>query len=74
VTLDAGVVSTSHAPHEGREFVFVVEGPLEIVIDGEEMIAFTGDAATIDASRPHKVAATEQAPARYLWVSAPQAR
>lgn len=73
VTLDAGVVSTSHAPHEGREFVFVVEGPLQLVINGEEMIAFTGDAATVDASRHHKIAATEQAPARFLWVSAPEA-
>ncbi|MEO8425138.1 MAG: XRE family transcriptional regulator, partial [Actinomycetota bacterium] len=72
VTIDPGVAGTEHAPHGGTEFVLVLEGSLEVMMGDTVEVLHLGDAATIEASMTHRVAASQDVPARYLWITVPQ--
>lgn len=41
------------APHEGEEFIYVLEGILTLIIDGTEQQLYPGDSAHYASSRPH---------------------
>lgn len=39
--------------HEGQEFVFILDGTIELIYDGKPHTLEKGDSAYIDASKPH---------------------
>lgn len=41
------------APHEGEEFIYVLEGILTLMMDGTEQQLYPGDSAHYLSSRPH---------------------
>ena len=54
--------------HEGQEFVYVLEGQVELLHDGEQWILGPGDSAYLDASRPHLFRALGDQPSRAVGV------
>jgi quercetin dioxygenase-like cupin family protein len=54
--------------HEGEEFVYVLEGELEIQLQDESFLLQPGDSIYYDASVPHRVLHRGQGPARVLAV------
>jgi quercetin dioxygenase-like cupin family protein len=61
-----------HAPHlynhPGQEFTYVLEGSLQILLDGHEVILHKGDSLYFDAGRPHAMNALNGKPATFLAV------
>ncbi|MGI5818761.1 MAG: helix-turn-helix domain-containing protein [Armatimonadota bacterium] len=56
--------------HPGQEFDYVLEGRMQIVIDGHEIVLEAGDCVYFDAGRPHVMRALDDRPARFLAVIA----
>jgi len=54
--------------HDGEEFVYVLEGELEIQLQDESFMLQPGDSIYYDASVPHRVMHRGQGPARVLAV------
>ncbi len=54
--------------HDGEEFVYVLEGELEIQLEDEHFLLKPGDSIYYDASVPHRVLHRGQGPARVLAV------
>jgi len=54
--------------HDGEEFVYVLEGELEIQLQDESFLLQPGDSIYYDASVPHRVLHRGQGPARVLAV------
>jgi len=54
--------------HDGEEFVYVLEGELEIQLQDESFLLQPGDSIYYDASVPHRVMHRGQGPARVLAV------
>jgi transcriptional regulator with XRE-family HTH domain len=57
--------------HNGFELLYVIEGSLLIVHDGEEYVLQAGDTAYFDASAPHSYQGLSDPPARALVVTCP---
>jgi quercetin dioxygenase-like cupin family protein len=63
-----------HAPqgppinHDGQEFIFVVEGAVELFYDGTNHRLEKGDSAYLDASRSHRFHGLGDRPAQILAV------
>jgi len=64
---------TASAPepvsHEGCEFGVVLEGTLEVTVNGRRHILQKGDLISYDSTQPHRFANAGAAPARTLWVN-----
>ncbi|MCM6763365.1 cupin domain-containing protein [Rathayibacter sp. ZW T2_19] len=64
---------TSHArtpsQHPGHEFGLVIEGELELQLNGEIYTAATGDVAQFGANRAHLIRNAAQAPAKAVWIN-----
>jgi mannose-6-phosphate isomerase-like protein (cupin superfamily) len=59
------------AEHEGQEFVYVLEGRLEVCFSGrtgERVAMQPGDSLYFDSRTPHAMRALDGAPARFLDV------
>lgn len=54
--------------HDGQEFVYVLEGQVELVHGGERRTLGPGDSAYIDATRPHLFRALGDRPSRAVGV------
>jgi transcriptional regulator with XRE-family HTH domain len=54
--------------HDGEEFVYVLEGELEIQLQDESFVLQPGDSIYYDASVPHRVLHRGKGPARVLAV------
>jgi transcriptional regulator with XRE-family HTH domain len=54
--------------HDGQEFVFVVEGAVELFYDGKNYRLKKGDSAYLDASRNHRFHGLGDRPAQILAV------
>ncbi len=54
--------------HEGEEFMYVLQGQIEILYGKEEYLLEEGDSIYLDSIVPHHVHAYGQAPARILAV------
>jgi transcriptional regulator with XRE-family HTH domain len=52
--------------HPGQEFNFVLEGTLQIVVDGHEIILNQGDSIYFDSGYQHAMKALNDNPARFL--------
>jgi Uncharacterized conserved protein, contains double-stranded beta-helix domain len=53
--------------HEGEEILFVLEGAITQMLDGEEMIMQAGDSLHFRGNRPHSWSNHTDQPARLLW-------
>lgn len=53
LTFDPKVPAGSPLRHEGQEFVFILEGTIELTYDGKTHLLEAGDSAYIDASKSH---------------------
>ncbi len=52
--------------HPGHEFEFMIEGKMQIVVDGKEMILEEGDSIYFDSSKKHGMKAVGGKSARFL--------
>jgi transcriptional regulator with XRE-family HTH domain len=53
--------------HEGEEILFVLEGAITQMLDGEEMLMQAGDSLHFRGNRPHSWSNHTDKPARLLW-------
>lgn len=53
--------------HEGEEILFVLEGAITQMLDGEEMLMQAGDSLHFRGNRPHSWSNHTDQPARLLW-------
>lgn len=58
--------------HRGEEFCFVLNGFLEVVVDGSPHVLRTGDTIHFKATRPHQIRNLTQEPVRTLWAVRPK--
>jgi transcriptional regulator with XRE-family HTH domain len=68
LTFDPRVDDARPLAHDGQEFVYVLEGELELLYDGQRCRLQRGDSAYLDASRPHLFRGLGDAPSRMLAV------
>ncbi len=70
--VDPTGASAERATHEGEEFVYVLEGVIELEIADSELVRLAeGDSAYFRADRPHAYRNSGPAPARFLSVATP---
>jgi transcriptional regulator with XRE-family HTH domain len=56
VTLEPATVKTSkNSVHEGEEFIFVLEGEMEVVLENHMDVLYPGDSIYYDSTIPHRV-------------------
>lgn len=53
LSFDPNCAPGSPISHDGQEFVFVLDGEIELFYDGQSYRLSRGDSAYLDASRPH---------------------
>jgi len=71
VTAEGGATS-AHTGHAGEEWVYVIEGSVVVVVEGEEPVELgPGDSCTYAATIPHSVGAAGPDSARFLIVTSP---
>jgi transcriptional regulator with XRE-family HTH domain len=68
LTFDPKTPAGPSINHDGQEFVFVIEGTIELFYDGKSHQLYTGDSAYIDSSRPHTFHGTGDSIAKMLAV------
>lgn len=67
-------INTEHVtsyPHEGEEFIYILEGILTLIIDGSEQQLFPGDSAHYVSSRPHNWANYTNKIVKFIVVHTP---
>ncbi|MBZ9810991.1 MerR family transcriptional regulator [Mesorhizobium sp. ESP-6-2] len=70
--LEPGSHSGESYKHPGEEFLFVLEGRLDLTLDETEDYALdTGDAMTFASHRPHKYGNSTDQVTKVLWVNTP---
>jgi transcriptional regulator with XRE-family HTH domain len=56
VTLEPATVKTSKTSvHDGEEFIFVLEGAMEVILGNHTDVLYPGDSIYYDSSIPHRV-------------------
>lgn len=69
VTLEPPTVKKPQpSSHEGEEFVFVLEGEVEVSLDGHTDVLVSGDSIIYDARIPHRLSCSGSECARILAV------
>lgn len=68
ITFDPGQTHVRPIAHDGQEFVYVLEGRVELLHDGERCTLGPGDSVYIDASFPHLFRTLDDTPARAVGV------
>ncbi len=58
--------------HRGEEFCYVLDGFLEVVVDGAPHVLRRGDTIHFKAARPHQIRNLTQDPVRALWAVRPK--
>lgn len=58
--------------HRGEEFCYVLDGFLEVVVDGTPYILRQGDTIHFKATRPHNIRNLTHDPVRTLWAVRPK--
>jgi DNA-binding transcriptional MerR regulator/mannose-6-phosphate isomerase-like protein (cupin superfamily) len=57
--------------HEGEEFLFILNGTLDLVVDGKEYRLQKGDSFYFESSTPHRWSNRTEKEAVVLWVNTP---
>jgi len=69
VTLEpATVKSVKTSVHEGEEFIFVLEGEMEVILGNHTDVLYPGDAVYYDSTLPHRVQCHQDKVTRILAV------
>ncbi len=68
ITFDPGQPEARPIAHDGQEFVYVLEGRVELFHDGKRLTLGPGDSVYLDASRPHLFRTAGDAPSRAVGV------
>jgi len=68
LTFDPQAEKGEPITHDGQEFVYIVEGAIELVYDGKTYRLEKGDSAYLDASRSHRFHGLGESPAQMLAV------
>ena len=71
VTLDADKKSSEEISHEGREFIYCLEGEVTCMVGGEPYLLKTGDSLLFDAGTAHRWVNTHAGPTRLLVLFCP---
>lgn len=58
----------SAASHPGQEFIYMIQGRLEITLDGKAVVLEPGDSLYFDSSTPHSLRGLDNAHAEFLDV------
>jgi XRE family transcriptional regulator, regulator of sulfur utilization len=58
--------------HRGEEFCYVLNGFLEVVVDGIPHVLRTGDTIHFKATRPHQIRNLTHEPVRTIWAVRPK--
>lgn len=70
ITLEPGGRSGDDAyAHSGEEAGFVLEGGLELIVDGKKFILGEGDSFRFNSNRPHQFRNAGERTAKVLWVN-----
>jgi transcriptional regulator with XRE-family HTH domain len=69
VTLEPATVKTSKTSvHDGEEFIFVLEGEMEVILGNHTDILYPGDSIYYDSTIPHRVQCHQDKETRILAV------
>ncbi len=69
VTLEPPTIKSEKlSTHEGEEFIFVLEGEMEVILGNHKDVLNPGDCIYYDSTVPHKVQCHRGAPTRILAV------
>ncbi len=68
ITFDPGQPEARPISHDGQEFVYVLEGRVELFHDGQRQTLEPGDSVYLDATRPHLFRCAGQKAARAVGV------
>jgi quercetin dioxygenase-like cupin family protein len=69
VTLEPATVKTSKTSvHDGEEFIFVLEGEMEVILGNHTDILYPGDSIYYDSNIPHRVQCHQDRPTKILAV------
>lgn len=69
VTLEPATVKTSKTSvHEGEEFIFVLEGEMEVILGNHKDVLYPGDSIYYDSTIPHRVQCHQDKITRILAV------
>ncbi|MBJ7597031.1 MAG: hypothetical protein DLM67_02135 [Candidatus Nephthysia bennettiae] len=72
-TLAPGASSGGYSRHEGEEFIHVLQGCLELWVEGGERYrAETGDSLCFASARAHRWRNPGRRPTRLIWVNTPR--
>jgi transcriptional regulator with XRE-family HTH domain len=69
--IGAGDGSGGELKHEGEEFGYILEGELELIVDGRRFTAAAGDSFCFRSERPHSWRNLSPTGTRVLWVNTP---
>jgi transcriptional regulator with XRE-family HTH domain len=58
--------------HEGEEFCYVLDGILEVVVNGSSYLLRRGDTIHFKAAHPHRIRNLAPTPCRALWACRPR--
>jgi quercetin dioxygenase-like cupin family protein/DNA-binding XRE family transcriptional regulator len=68
ITFTPGEPDSRPIAHDGQEFVYVLEGRVELLHDGQRCTLGPGDSVYLDSSRPHQFRAVGDAPSKAVGV------
>ena len=68
VTADASDENVQFSSHEGQEFLFVLEGTMEVHFKDEKIIMREGDSVFFNSSISHAIRTVDGARAKFLSV------
>ncbi len=69
VTLEPATVKTSKtSTHDGEEFIYVLEGAMEVIYGDHRDVLYPGDSIYYDSTIPHRVQCHEEGVTRILAV------
>lgn len=68
LTFDPQTPAGPPISHDGQEFVYIIDGTIELLYDGRNHLLNMGDSAYIDASKPHTFHGVGQSVAKMLAV------
>ena len=71
-TIDGERVVGNVPGHRGEEFCYVLEGFLEVNVDGKSFVLSPGDSIHFKANRPHQIRNVSKQPARTFWAVRPK--